>query len=73
MFDRRTWALHDAVMQVAREAGLLVELDARVGQVDLAVGSRGHVVANVQPDSAMSPSGLPLSASKVRRRVMSAM
>jgi hypothetical protein len=22
MFDRRTWALHDAVMQVAREAGL---------------------------------------------------
>jgi hypothetical protein len=21
-FDRRTWALHDAVMQVAREAGL---------------------------------------------------
>jgi len=22
MFDRRTWQLHDAVMQVAREAGL---------------------------------------------------
>ena len=22
MFDRRTWALHDAVMRVAREAGL---------------------------------------------------
>ncbi len=38
MFDRRTWALHDAVMQVAREAGL----DSF--SVECKLGPEGHTV-----------------------------
>ena len=38
MFDRRTWALHAAVMQVAREAGL------ESFSVECKVGPQGHAV-----------------------------
>ncbi len=56
MFDRRTWALHDAVMQVAREAGLeSFSVECKVGPqgqtvIALVIGEKRDA-ARVPPDT----------------------